>query len=136
MGGGLIHQTVLNRIVDQFGAIFHVHLLQNAGAVGTHRLDAQSQPVGNLGDRLAAADQAQDLIFAVRQGFMGQFVCVLIQGKGNLLGQGRVDVLAAAVYLMDGLDQFIVGACSWSGSRTPRLSIFSGRTGIPDGWSG
>ena len=44
----LLHQSILNGIVDQFGIVLHAHFFQDARSVCTDGLDAQGQIVGDL----------------------------------------------------------------------------------------
>ena len=100
----LIHKLILDGVVDQFGIVLHVHFFKNARAVGADGFDAQRELIGDFGNGFAGRQQAQNLIFSVRQRFMGHFFKAGIQLESHLLGNGRADIFAAPEDLANRID--------------------------------
>lgn len=48
--GGRVHQTLLDAVAHQLGHVGEIHLLHDVGLVGADGLDAQVQPLGDLGN--------------------------------------------------------------------------------------
>jgi hypothetical protein len=60
-----LDELVLEGIAGEFGVVLHVHLAEDLRPVGADGFDAQCQFAGNLADRFAGGDQAENLEFPV-----------------------------------------------------------------------
>src|SRR5258708_10810643 len=54
-------ELILHRVVGDVRIRFEVHLLEDAGTVRAHRLHAEEELLGDLGDALARRELAEDL---------------------------------------------------------------------------
>jgi hypothetical protein len=64
-------------IADQGLRVFQVQLGADAVAVGAHRLDADVQLLGDVVERLTAADAAEDVQLAVGEAIGGPLLVML-----------------------------------------------------------
>ncbi|CAM2179274.1 hypothetical protein BLAT2472_40534 [Burkholderia latens] len=98
-------EIVTRRIADQRSFVRQVHLLEDAGFVGTDRLRAQREIRCDPRDRLAGDDAAHHVELARRQPFVRQHVGRCAQRASEAFGRRRAHVDAAGRDLDDGLDQ-------------------------------
>src|SRR5262252_3776899 len=60
----LLREAVFHRIADELSDRAHAHLLEDARAVARHRLDAQTQLLGDVRDAIAGHDEREHLELA------------------------------------------------------------------------
>src|SRR5688572_8183615 len=90
-----VDQAVLHGIVSEVGVRFHPHLLQNPRTVGAYGLYREMELVGDLRDRLATRELAEDLEFTLRQRPVQRLVAVARDALGEHLRERRAHVLAS-----------------------------------------
>src|SRR5579859_1501765 len=105
-----IHQLRAEREADEFRGGFHPGFLQDARTIGAHGLYAQRKLVGNVFDRLAGANHAQYLEFAVGEQLMNRRVRSSSQIVGQALRQRHADVAAAGEHALNRLLQLLGNA--------------------------
>src|SRR5208283_3856744 len=105
--GALAHEAVFERVRCEIRISRAVHLLQNAGAIGTYGLDRQVHLVGDLRHRLAAGKLDEDLKLPVGELAMRRLRRLAggLERKG--LGKRPADVLATGQDQAQGLQQIL-----------------------------
>src|SRR5690606_2419114 len=118
---GSIHQVVGDGVVHELRVRLHVHLAEDAGAVGADRVGAEEELVGDLAHGLAGGDHPHDLVLAVRERLVQRLAAVVLELEGELLAEGRGDVAPPAGHLADGAHQLVGGRLLGEVARGTRL---------------
>src|SRR5688572_4569548 len=105
-----VHQVVGDGVVHQLRVRLHVHLAQDARAVGADGIGAEEELVGDLAHGLAGSDHPHHLVLAVRERLVQRLAAVVLELERELLAQARRDVAPAAGDLADGAHQLLGGA--------------------------
>src|ERR1041384_5135980 len=116
-----VDQVVGDRVVHQLRVRLHVHLAQDAGAVGADGVWTQKQFIRNLANRLSRGDHPHHLVLAVGKRLVQGLAAVVLELERELLAQRGGDVAAAAGNLADGAHQLLGRALLRPVARGPRL---------------
>src|SRR5207245_4219350 len=94
-------------VVDELGVALHVHLLENPRPIRADRLDAPLELLGDPANALAATQEAQHLVFAVRKTFVRRLVQAIAERADELLGRSRAHITQALGESADRPDQLL-----------------------------